>query len=150
MQVDRRTHCLAGGRCCRRSAPAWRDGATVASASWYDRAIVIDALGGIGDPYAPDGVAPHGDRGWAETLATGVTVVRDTVFPVGNVADPWGDYQKVIVNKQELLGANPDRLLLIRSAADILEGQAREEVRPRSSARRTPRWSGPNSIGWRR
>ena len=27
----------------------------------------------------------------AETMATGVTMVRDTVFPVGNVADPWGE-----------------------------------------------------------
>jgi len=63
------------------------------------------------------------DKGWAETLASGVTVVRDTIFPVGNVADPWGDYQKDLVNKQELLGANPDRLLLIRSAADILKAK---------------------------
>jgi membrane dipeptidase len=52
-----------------------------------------------------------------------VTVVRDTIFPVGNVVDPWGDYQKDLVNKQELLGANPDRLLLIRSAADILKAK---------------------------
>ena len=36
------------------------------------------------------------DRAWAEMVATGVTMVRDTVFPVGNGADPWGDYQKDI------------------------------------------------------
>jgi len=90
---------------------------------WYGRAIVIDALGGTGDPYAADGVTRMTDRGWAETVATGVTVVRDTVMPVGNIADPWGEYQKDIANKQDLIGANPDRLLLVRSAADILKAK---------------------------
>ena len=35
-----------------------------------------------------------GDRAWKESVGTGVTVVRDTVMPVGNGTDPWGDYQK--------------------------------------------------------
>ena len=56
-------------------------------------------------------------------VATGVTVLRDTVFPVGNVADPWGDYQKDIALKQNILAANPDRLMLVRSAADILKAK---------------------------
>jgi membrane dipeptidase len=91
--------------------------------SWYDKAIIIDALGGSGDNYAPDGQLRYSDRGWAETVATGVTVVRDTVFPVGNGTDNWGDYQKDIANKQNLIAANPDRLTLIRSAADILKAK---------------------------
>ena len=90
---------------------------------WYDRAIVIDALGGLSDPYSPDDQLRLGDRAWSEMLATGVTLLRDTVFPVGNVADPWGDYQKDIAAKQNLLNANPDRLLLVRSAADILKAK---------------------------
>ncbi len=122
MQVDRRT-LLAGGLAVMASAPAFGQRRATPSSSWYDRAIVIDALGGSGDPYADDGVTRMSDKGWAETLATGVTVVRDTIFPVGNVADPWGDYQKDLLSKQELLGANPDRLLLIRSAADILKAK---------------------------
>ncbi len=93
------------------------------SPSWYDRAIVIDALGGTGDPYAPDGQLRWSDQAWAETVATGVTVVRDTVFPVGNGADPWGEYQKDIAFRQTVFGANPDRLLLVRSAADILKAK---------------------------
>jgi len=52
-----------------------------------------------------------------------VTLLRDTVFPVGNVADPWGDYQKDIVAKHNILNANPDRLVLVRSAADILKAK---------------------------
>jgi membrane dipeptidase len=90
---------------------------------WFDRAVVIDALGGVGDPYGSEGVLRLSDRAWAETLATGVTMVRDTVFPVGNVADPWGDYLKSIDDGKDLIAANPDRLLLVRTAADILKAK---------------------------
>ena len=90
---------------------------------WFDRAIIIDALGGTGDPYGPEEQLRWSDRAWAETVATGVTIVRDTVFPVGNGADGWGSYQKDIANKQDLVSANPDRLLLVRSAADILKAK---------------------------
>jgi membrane dipeptidase len=88
--------------------------------NWYDRAVIIDALGGTGDPYMADGVTRMTERGWSETVATGVTIVRDTVMPVGNVSDPWAEYQKGIADEHALLDANPDRLLLVRSAADIL------------------------------
>jgi membrane dipeptidase len=116
MEIDRRTM-IAGTAALMAARPTF---AKAAPANWYDRAIVIDALGGTGDPYMADDVTRMTDRGWAETVATGVTVVRDTVMPVGNVADPWGDYQKDIAAKHELIGANPERLLLVRSAADIL------------------------------
>jgi membrane dipeptidase len=121
MEIDRRTM-MAGAAAAIASAPALARSA--GGAGWYDRAIVIDALGGTGDPYMADEVTRMTDRGWAETVATGVTVVRDTVMPVGNLADPWGDYQKDIAGKQDLLGANPERLLLVRSAADILKAKA--------------------------
>src|SRR4051812_5412141 len=115
MEIDRRTM-MAGAAAAIAAAPALARNA--AGAGWYDRAIVIDALGGTGDPYMADGVTRMTDRGWAETVATGVTVVRDTVMPVGNLADPWGDYQEEMVGKQDLLGANPERLVLVRSADD--------------------------------
>ncbi len=120
MQVDRRTliararrHCVAGPALAQRRS----------ASGWYDRAIVIDALGGIGDPYSPEEQLRLSDRAWTEMVATGVTVVRDTVMPVGNVADPWGDYQKDIATKQNIVNANPDRLLLVRTAADILKAK---------------------------
>ena len=94
-----------------------------AAPSWYRQAIVIDALGGVGDPYSPEEQLRLGDRAWAEMVATGVTVLRDTVMPVGNPADPWGDYQKDLALKQNILNANPDRLVLVRSAADILKAK---------------------------
>lgn len=117
MRVDRRTLILGA------AAAAVVGQARAQAGSWYDRAIVIDALGGMGDPYIPDDVLRMSDRGWAETLATGVTMVRDTVFPVGNVADAWGDYAKSIEGKKTYLAANPDRLLLVRSAADIVKAK---------------------------
>ena len=50
-------------------------------------------------------------------------------MPVGNVADPWGDYQKDIALKQNILNANPDRLHAGPQRRRHPEGQAREEVR---------------------
>jgi membrane dipeptidase len=121
MLIDRRTM-IAGSAALAAAPPGWAERRRP-SVNWFDRAIIIDALGGSGDPYVEDGVTRMSDRGWAETVETGVTAVRDTVFPVGNGADNWGDYQKDIAAKQELVAANPDRLLLVRSAADILKAK---------------------------
>lgn len=119
MDVNRRTLILGAAA----TAVAGHAGAQGRAAPWYDRAIVIDALGGIGDPYAPDEILRMSDRAWTETLATGVTMVRDTVLPVGNLADPWGEYVRNIDRKKAYLAANPDRLLLVRSVADILKAK---------------------------
>ena len=105
------------------AAVAWPARSQVGAAGWYDRAIVIDALGGVGDPYAPNDVLRMSDRAWTETLATGVTMVRDTVFPVGNVVDPWGDYEKSVEEKKDFIAANPDRMLLVRTTADIAKAK---------------------------
>ena len=119
MRVSRRTMIL-GAAAAAIARPVFARGG---ESGWYDRAIIIDALGGIGDPYGPDDVLRLSDRAWSETQATGVTMVRDTVFPVGNVTDPWGDYLKSIDEKKDLLAANPDRLLLVRGASDILKAK---------------------------
>ena len=121
MLVDRRS-LIAGGLASLVAAPSLAQRRSAGS-SWYDRAIIIDALGGTADPYGPNEWLRWSDRAWAETVGTGVTMVRDTIFPVGNVADPWGDYQKEIAFRKSILGANPDRLILIRSAADILKAK---------------------------
>jgi membrane dipeptidase len=122
MQIDRRSM-LAATAAAALVGPAAAKPREASGPAWYERAIIIDALGGLADPYAPDGQLRLSDRTWAEMTATGVTLLRDTVFPVGNVADPWGDYQKAVANAQNVLAANPDRLLLIRSAADILKAK---------------------------
>jgi len=105
------------------AAPALGKPAAAAKASWFDNAIVIDALGGLGDPYGVEGVSRLSDRVIADFKQTGVTVVRDTVMPVGNVADPWGEYRKNADQFAQIFAANPDRLLLICSAADILKAK---------------------------
>src|SRR5512144_227404 len=107
----------------RRTMLAGTAAALAAGPSWYDRAIIIDSLGGAGDPYGPDDQLRLSDRAWSEMVGTGVTMLRDTVFPVGNGADPWGDYQKDIIAKHNVMEANPDRLVLIRTAADILQAK---------------------------
>ena len=121
MKVDRRT-AMAGAAAALLSVPALAQRHS-AQGSWYDRAIIIDALGGMNDPYSPQEQLRLSDRSWSEMVATGVTLLRDTVFPVGNSADPWGDYQKDVTAKQNILNANPDRLVLVRSAADILKAK---------------------------
>jgi membrane dipeptidase len=120
MQVDRRT--MITGAAALLAAPALAK-RVAAGPSWYDRAIVIDALGGLSDPYSPEDQLRLSDRAWSEMLGTGVTLLRDTVFPVGNVTNPWGDYQEDIATKHNVLNANPDRLVLVRSAADILKAK---------------------------
>ena len=121
MNLDRRT-VLAGTAAALASAPLFAK-AQPGRSDWYDRSIIIDGLGGFGDPDAPDGVSRYTDRGWADTVATGVTVVRDTVMPVGNVADAWAAYQEDMAVKRAIFGANPDRLIHVRSAADILKAK---------------------------
>ena len=119
MLIDRRTVMSGAAAIFATSAMGKRR----APANWYDRAIIIDALGGVGDPYSPEEQLRLGDRAWKEMVATGVTMLRDTVMPVGNLADGWVEYQKDIALKQNILNANPDRLILVRSAADILKAK---------------------------
>jgi membrane dipeptidase len=119
MRVDRRTM-MAGSAALLASAPGI---AKPAKTGWYDQAIIIDALGGVGDPYGPEEQLRLSDRAWAEMVATGVTLLRDTVMPVGNVPDAWGDFQKDLETKLNIINANPDRLVLVRSAADILKAK---------------------------
>lgn len=122
MDFDRRTM-VAGAAAAVVAAPALGRAKAVSGPGWYDKAIVIDALGDFGDPYGTDDSTRLSDRAWSEMVGTGVTMLRDTVLPVGNTADPWGDYQKEMAVKQQILAANPDRLILIRTAADILKAK---------------------------
>jgi membrane dipeptidase len=121
MRIDRRTM-MAETAALLAAGPAMAQKRATRS-GWYDRAIIIDALGGIRDPYEKDEITRWSTRGFEETMATGVTLLRDTIFPVGNVADPWGDYQKAIKGYHAFVAANPDRLILVRSAADILKAK---------------------------
>ena len=89
--------------------------------SWYRQAIVIDGLGGIGDPYAEGDVLRLTDPAWAESRLTGITAVRDTLLPVGNYADAWEQFTRNLADYHNELLANPDRLRLVGKASDILD-----------------------------
>jgi len=120
VKIDRRTMMAGAAATLVASSAVARQ---AAGSSWYDRAIIIDALGGLGDPYGPEEQLRLSDRAWSEMVATGVTLLRDTVMPVGNVADAWGNYREDVAAKQNILNANPDRLVLVRTAADILKAK---------------------------
>jgi len=121
MLVDRRTM-LAGTAAVLAAGPALAK-RTPAGPSWYDKAIIIDALGGVADPYAPNEQLRLSDRAWSEMIATGVTMLRDTVMPVGNFAEGWKTYQEDVAVKLNVVNANPDRLALVRTAADIVKAK---------------------------
>ena len=121
MLVDRRTM-LAGTAALLAAGPALAK-RTPAGPSWYDKAIIIDALGGVADPYAPNEQLRLSDRAWSEMIATGVTMLRDTVMPVGNFAEGWKTYQEDVAVKLNVVNANPDRLVLVRTAADIVKAK---------------------------
>src|SRR5688572_10206350 len=116
MRIDRRTMMMSGAAFAL-AGPALAQSRL--RGNWFDQAIVIDALGGIRDPYERDEITRFSERGFRETMATGVTMLRDTVFPVGNIADPWGEYQKAIKSFHNFFAANPDRLIQVKKAADI-------------------------------
>jgi membrane dipeptidase len=121
MLVDRRTM-LAGTAALLAAGPALAK-RTPAGPSWYDKAIIIDALGGVADTYAPNAQLRLSDRAWSEMIATGVTMLRDTVMPVGNFAEGWKTYQEDVAVKLNVVNANPDRLALVRTAADIVKAK---------------------------
>lgn len=95
----------------------------VKKAGWYRNAILIDGLGGIGDPYSPDENLRLSDRAWAEMKATGLTAVRDTILPVGNHVGAWEQFKSNLLDFRNVILANPDRLKLVKTVADIFESK---------------------------
>ena len=126
MLIDRRTMLCGAGAAATLTAVALR-AQRPSPPAWFRRAIVIDGLSGF-EFIEGEGVTRYVDDAWSGSLATGVTAFRDTVFPVGNVPDPWADYQAGIAEKRAILGANPDRFLLVRSAADILRAKREGKI----------------------
>ena len=80
---------LIGGVTAAAIAGRWTFVEAAASAGYprsrYDRAIVIDALGSLGEfnPDAPDD-APLSARGLSDARESGVTVINFTINDVGN------------------------------------------------------------------
>jgi membrane dipeptidase len=88
--------------------------------SRYDRAIVIDALGGMGDydPNAPED-APLSATALADIRASGVTAINLTINEVGNGPNKFmGAVTNIAGTEHELL-AHPDLLMKVLRSSDI-------------------------------
>jgi len=92
--------------------------------AWYRNAVIIDGLGGIGDPYAPEDQLRFSDRARTELLETGVTAVNMTITPVGNDPDIWTKINQDIDLWGYVIAANPDFLVPIRKAGDLQAAKA--------------------------
>jgi membrane dipeptidase len=93
--------------------------------SRYDQAIVIDALGGLGEfnPDAPDD-APLSARGLADGRESGVTVINFTINEVGNGPNKFMAAVKNIAGLEHELLLHPDALMKILRGRDIQSAKA--------------------------
>jgi len=126
MDISRR-NLLAGAGATMAAAMASAGGARTArnrTPDWYRGAIVIDGLGGIGDPYAPEDQLRFSDRARTELLSTGVTACNLTITPVGNDPDIWAKINQGLDMWGYVIAANPDFLVPIRKASDIAAARA--------------------------
>ena len=91
-----------------------------AAKALYDRAIVVDALGGPGgyDPRRPPG-APMSPRFVADAKASGLTAVNVTVSAVGNIPNGYEDTVAEIAAMNREIERNPGVFMPVRRGADL-------------------------------
>jgi membrane dipeptidase len=88
--------------------------------SRYDQAVVVDALGGLGefDPDAPDD-APLSARALRDARDSGVTVINFTVNDVGNGPNRFKSCVKTIADLEHEIAKHPDALMKVVRGGDI-------------------------------
>jgi membrane dipeptidase len=86
----------------------------------YDQALVIDALGGLGEfvPDAPDD-APLSTRALHDARDSGVTLINFTVNDVGNGPNRFKSCVKTIADLEHEIAKHPDALMRVVRGADI-------------------------------
>ncbi len=89
----------------------------------YDKAIIIDALGGPGGAYSDDTGTPLGTAALDDVRASGITAVNLTVSGVGSYLRNYDDTIRNIAHWNDQIAAHPERLLGVRSGADIDEAK---------------------------
>lgn len=94
----------------------------------YRAMLVVDGLGGLSDPYAPDGQLKLSPRAIAEMKASGVSVIDVTVGTVGNAPGGWEAMLEGIGAYDALIAANPDFLMPVRSLADFSLAKAKGKL----------------------
>jgi membrane dipeptidase len=97
--------------------------------SRYEHAVVIDALGGIGenDPTAPDD-APLSPRALADVRASGVTAINWTVNEPGNGPNKFMTTVTTIASVEHELTGHPDLLMKILRGTDITAAKASKRL----------------------
>jgi membrane dipeptidase len=110
---------------------AWAaaEAGTVYPRSRYDKAIVIDALGGLGefDPDAPED-APLSARALSDARESGVTAINLTINDVGNGPNKFMAAVKNIAALEHELTLHPDALMKILRGRDIQAAKAGKRV----------------------
>ena len=106
------------------AAPALANSPLPPHAPRWRQHLMIDGLGGIDDPYAPDGQLALSPRAVAENRASGVSAVNQTVMPVGNRPRGWEEFLENFAQWDKIFAANPAALLPIRKAADFARARA--------------------------
>jgi membrane dipeptidase len=94
----------------------------------YRSMLVIDGLGGISDPYSPDGELKLSPRAIAEMKASGVSAINATVNAVGNAPSVWDDTLETIAFYEKVIAANPATLMAVRSLADFSLAKAQGKL----------------------
>ncbi len=100
-----------------------------APAGWpgYERAIVIDALGGIGSGgWGED--SPLSADDLAEAKASGVTAVNVTVSAVGVLEGAFEKTVRYISSWERELDAHPEALMKVRASSDLTAAKASGRV----------------------
>jgi len=116
-----RREVLIGGTALAASIAAGRAAAATAGMSDkdYQRAIVIDGLGGVDDPYSPDDATVLDPRAVADLKASGLTMSHFTISAVGNSADAWEQTIVGIAKTDRFIADNPDVLIKVNTTDDI-------------------------------
>lgn len=116
-----RRELLIGGAALAAATAARTIGAAPTGFSDQDfrRAIVIDGLGGVDDPYSPDDATVLDPRAVANLNASGLTMSHFTVNAVGNAADVWDKTITNIAQIDRMITDNPEALVKVNVTADI-------------------------------
>lgn len=90
--------------------------------------LVIDGLGGVGDPYSPEDQMTLSARAIAEIRASGLTAVNQTVAAIGNSPKVWEQAVESLQLYDQFLASNTDFMLAVRKADDFLAAKAQNKL----------------------
>jgi membrane dipeptidase len=115
---------------------AWTAEPPAQDAGVWSDAVIVNALGGLGDPNRPDDKGgqesnddwTHGSRVMREAAASGLTAVNVTLGYVAGEMEPFEATIRDVASTDADIRANPRDLLKIYTAADILRAKAEKKI----------------------